>query len=118
MILYELRKRTGKTQAQVANDLGIGISTYGHYEKGRNEPDLATLIKLADYFHTTIDTMLGREINYTIDKSLLSNQQCEIIELSKQLDINELEMIISVMQTSINKKVKESSNNENKNKRS
>lgn len=101
MILYELRKRTGKTQAQVANDLGIGISTYGHYEKGRNEPDLATLIKLADYFHVTLDVLVNRNVPYLLDKSLLTDLQCKVVDSIIELRPDEVKAVDNYIKTTI-----------------
>lgn len=47
--LKELRKAKGLTQHQLANELGISQQSYARYEKGDREPNIATLIKLADY---------------------------------------------------------------------
>jgi len=58
--LKELRTRESLSQFMVAHDLNIARSTYAGYEVGKSEPDLFTLVKLADYFRTSIDYLLGR----------------------------------------------------------
>lgn len=49
------------TQEELANKLGMKRSTYAKYETGENEPDYATLQKIADFFDITTDDLLGRE---------------------------------------------------------
>ena len=80
MKLKELRIEQGLTQKEVAKFLNIGHAAYNHYETGRSEPSIALLIKLADYFHTTVDGLLGHEVPYLLDKSLLTNEQTDLIE--------------------------------------
>lgn len=52
MNLKTIRKLNGKTQIEVARDLGIMQNTYSNYEIGKTQPDFEVLVKLADYFHT------------------------------------------------------------------
>lgn len=59
--LKELRLKEELSQLIVALDLDIARSTYACYETGKNEPDLHTLIKIADYFNVTLDYLVGRE---------------------------------------------------------
>lgn len=58
--LKELRNEKSFTQKTVANALGISITCYAGYEQGYREPDLKTLVRLADYFDVTTDYLLGR----------------------------------------------------------
>jgi len=58
--LQQLRNREELTQALAAADLDIARSTYAGYECGKNEPDLFMLVKLADYYQTSIDYLVGR----------------------------------------------------------
>ncbi|MFL2042954.1 helix-turn-helix domain-containing protein [Weissella hellenica] len=48
-ILKKLRKANGLTQHQLANELGMIKQTYSNYENEKREPNIATLIKVADY---------------------------------------------------------------------
>jgi transcriptional regulator with XRE-family HTH domain len=45
------RQRVGKTQKDVADELGIDKSTYAHYESGRRTPSTKTWIQLAEALH-------------------------------------------------------------------
>lgn len=58
--LKELRTERGITQKSVAQNLGISQTCYAGYEQGYREPDLKTLLKIADYFEVTTDYLLGK----------------------------------------------------------
>lgn len=59
--LKELRLEQGKTQDQVAKDLGISSVAYLHYEKNQREPSFEILLKLAKYFNVSLDYLFGLE---------------------------------------------------------
>lgn len=69
--LRAIRVRKGMLQKDVANYLGITQSAYHHYESGRNEPDIATLRKLADLFGITTDELTDRTQKLFLRLSLL-----------------------------------------------
>lgn len=46
--LITARKQVGKTQLQVATDLGVAESVYQRYEHGTRTPNITTAIKIAD----------------------------------------------------------------------
>lgn len=58
-ILNELRVSKGVTQEEVANAIGVAKSTFAKYDRGEREPNFATLVKIAQYFETTTDYLLG-----------------------------------------------------------
>lgn len=58
--LRKLRKAKGMTQEQVAAYLNAAKSTVSQYENNVNEPDLQTLVKLADLFGVSVDYLFGR----------------------------------------------------------
>ncbi|KMP78179.1 XRE family transcriptional regulator [Bacillus cereus] len=65
--LNSLRKELKLRQEDMAKHLGIARTTYAMYEQGNREPDYGTLQKLADFFHVSVDYLLGRTNtqNYT-----------------------------------------------------
>lgn len=65
--LKELREEKGLSMRQLSAQLGISYNTYSLYEKGDREPNIETLIKMADFFECSLDRLLGRE-----NKSMLS----------------------------------------------
>lgn len=86
MNLKQIRKEQKMTQTEVANKLNIDYTTLGRYENGISEPNLTTLIKLANIYHTTIDNLLGHKVPYLLDKSILSKEQNNLIEKIISLD--------------------------------
>ena len=58
--LRELRKERGLSQDVLANEMSINIKTLRRYEVGENNPRVAILIELADYFNVSIDYLVGR----------------------------------------------------------
>lgn len=58
--LRQLRKEKGLTQADLAKLLGVSQQAIGNYESGVRQPDSGTMVKLADFFDTSVDYLLGR----------------------------------------------------------
>lgn len=58
--LIEQRKLNKVTQRQLAEYLQIAQPSYIRYENGSAEPNLETLVKIADYFDVSVDYLLGR----------------------------------------------------------
>lgn len=59
------------TQREVAEAIGIAVSTLGMYEGGRREPDLDTLRKLARFYGVTVDYLLGNESELSPEEQLI-----------------------------------------------
>ncbi|EAD3249471.1 XRE family transcriptional regulator, partial [Listeria monocytogenes] len=51
----------------ISKILGISRGAYSHIENGRNEPDMETIVKLANIFGVSTDYLLGRSNNGFID---------------------------------------------------
>jgi transcriptional regulator with XRE-family HTH domain len=60
-ILKELRKSRNLSQEDVAKAIATTVTTISRYESGEREPDLEKLCMLADFFHVSLDYLLGRE---------------------------------------------------------
>ena len=61
--LRELRKLNKITMKELGKELNLAESTISLYENGYREPDYNTLLRMADFFHVSIDCLLGREDN-------------------------------------------------------
>ena len=55
-----LREDRDLTQKQIAQLLGMSQTGYSKYETGENDIPTAVLIKLADFYQTSTDYLLGR----------------------------------------------------------
>lgn len=58
--LKSQRESSGYTQKQLAELLDIAPRSYQRYELGEREPNIETLIKLADIFQISLDDLVGR----------------------------------------------------------
>lgn len=59
--LTTLRKSRGLTQAKLSEALGISDKTYSKWETGENEPDMASLHRLAQYYEISPAVFFGNE---------------------------------------------------------
>lgn len=60
MRFKDLREDMGFTQKQIADLLGTTTQYYQKYEKGVRPISVERLERLADYYHTSTDYLLGR----------------------------------------------------------
>jgi len=56
----DLREDHDKTQKEMAEVLNVQLTVYQRYERGERELPLWAAIKLADYYHVTLDYLVGR----------------------------------------------------------
>lgn len=98
MNLKSFREKLNKTQQEVAEELEIQRTKYARYENGESNPNILMLIKMADYFKTTIDELVGHEVPYLINKIDFSSEQLPIIEEIKSLDNSQCQKVKSYIQ--------------------
>lgn len=58
--LKNLREKFNLKQADMAKIMHVSRVSYCNYENDVNQPSLDSLILLADYFHVSVDYILGR----------------------------------------------------------
>lgn len=59
-ILQKERTKRKLTMKDFAKDLELNADTYRRYERGERQPDLETLLRIADKLNTSTDYLLGR----------------------------------------------------------
>lgn len=59
--IRELRKNRCMTMKELGAVVGLAESTISQYETGKREPDNETLLRLGEFFNTSVDYLLGRE---------------------------------------------------------
>ena len=91
--LKHLRIRKWESQKQTSLNTNIAYANYNKYETTNTAPDIETLIKLADYFQTTVDYIIGHEVPYLINKSTLTENQLEIFEMIKKLSDDNCKLV-------------------------
>ncbi len=58
--IRDLREDKDMTQKELANILGMSQTGYSKYETGENDVPTQILLKLADFYGTSVDYILGR----------------------------------------------------------
>ena len=61
--LRDLREDKDLKQKDIADFLNISQRGYSHYETGNNDIPTEILIKIADFYDTSVDYLLGRTNN-------------------------------------------------------
>lgn len=101
--IKQLREKRGLIQERLASELGITQQMLSKYERDVTIIKVDVLKKIAEYFNVTTDYLLGvsdvkrdlqgqMKINETLD------EYYDLIEVYKELDSYDQEMIWSIMQ--------------------
>jgi len=62
--LKYLRTLNNISQGRLSEEIGIPRTTLGDYERSKTEPNIATILKLADYFNVSLDKMLKDNLSH------------------------------------------------------
>lgn len=84
MRLKELRKQKNLTQQQVANQIGLKITSYNLYENEKRELPKEILIELAKLYNVSTDYVLG--CNNKFDLGYLDDDVKEMLLQIKTLN--------------------------------
>jgi transcriptional regulator with XRE-family HTH domain len=68
--LKKLRERRGLSQQELADRFNLSQSTIAYYESDKKQPSQNTLQKLADFYETSVDFLLGRVHEDLVSKYL------------------------------------------------
>lgn len=89
--LKTIRSNSGKTQKQVAIELGISLSAYRKYEQGARRLTDEFLLQLSTYFSVSVDSILGSKYSVSIstpsfleDSAMRSMVTAAISEMNKE----------------------------------
>lgn len=80
--LKRLRENKNLLQKELANIIGISLSSISMYERGERQPDNETLKKFSKFFNVSIDYLLDNEIK---DETSIDDEMKEIDTLKKLL---------------------------------
>ncbi len=58
--LVLLRENRGLSQKDVAQEFDVVVRAYQRYEYGEREPQLSTLVRIADFYGVSLDYLAGR----------------------------------------------------------
>ena len=57
--ISKYRKKSGLSQAELAQKIGVKNSTVSSWERGANAPDIETLFRICKLFNVTVADMFG-----------------------------------------------------------
>ncbi len=85
--LKELREGKHISQQRLAIDLNVSQASISKYELGQADPDIPTIVELAEYFHVSADYLLEiSDSKQNISDSRLSDTEKQLIFDFKRLD--------------------------------
>ena len=89
-----LLKQTKQKKKDLANTLDVTTNTIRNYESGKSEPTMSILIKMAEFFNVSLDTLVGKKSN-VVDLSILNSNKQNLIKEILNLNSNDVDNVIS-----------------------
>ncbi len=77
--IKEFRELKNITRKQLASLIGCSSRTIEAYEQDRNEPNIQTLIKLADVFGVSVDSLINHDADL-LDLNTLDDNRKELVK--------------------------------------
>lgn len=89
------------TQLNLSSKIDVSQETISAYLNGKAKPSVATLIKIADFFNTTTDYILGRtDVNITVSDikpSDMSDEEFSFIHAVRRLTPKDKERLLGYL---------------------
>ena len=96
-----LRSKNGISQQALADIIGVSQQSINKYENHNIEPDIKTLILLADYFNTSVDYLIGNtDIERKIERVItadLNEEELSVINKYRLLSSEEKRSLENIM---------------------
>ena len=101
--LKKLRQESGISQQGLADVILVSQQSVNKYENKDVEPDVTTLIKIAEYFDVSLDYLVGRtEIREMADRdrmSDLSSDEAKAVREYRKLTDKQKKCIIELLES-------------------
>ena len=102
-----LRREMGVSQQALADAIGLSQQSINHYENHNIEPDIQTLRQMADFFHTSVDYIIGHtDIRDHIEPTTayhLNEAEADLITRYRTLTPKERACVSQVIETLLEK---------------
>lgn len=105
--LKSLRLANNYTQKEVAEGVGISQGNYSGLESGKNEPSLATLRKLSDFYEELIDSLV--QPFRMVDDDELSEEEQLLLKKFRRLSLEDRVEVKFIIDMKIDKARKRAS---------
>ena len=100
--LRMLRESHGISQQKLADAIGISQQSVNKYENHQTQPDIVTLIQMADFFHTSVDFLIGHSEAQAESEGVtvfkLNADEIRLVNQYRQLSLKEKDSIHLVME--------------------
>ena len=100
--LKYLRESHGISQQKLADAIGISQQSVNKYENHQTQPDIVTLIQIADFFHTSVDFLIGHSEAQVEHEGVpvfkLNADEIRLVNQYRQLSLKEKDSIHLVME--------------------
>lgn len=100
--LKYLRESHGISQQKLADAIGISQQSVNKYENHQTQPDIVTLIQIADFFHTSVDFLIGHSEAQAEHEGVpvfkLNADEIRLVNQYRQLSLKEKDSIHLVME--------------------
>ena len=103
MNLKKIRELKRISQKELGEKLGLASTTISSYERGICDPSVDILIKMADIFNVSVDTLVGHDANLIDMNSLDANQQLIVNEVINVLSTEDTAKIVGYIASLKNK---------------
>ncbi len=80
-----LRTKHKISQQSLADLFEVPRTTFGDYERGKTEPSIAMLLKLAKYFSITVDQLISKDLNDQ-EFELLKTKSIKVLAVTVDTD--------------------------------
>ena len=102
--LKKLRNEKGISQQVLADIIGVSQQSINKYENHNVEPDILTLISIADYFDVSVDYLIGRFDNCDVLPIKLKDKEKSLVVNYRKLSECEKTCIDVLIETYIKNK--------------
>jgi len=106
--LRKLREEKNISQQALADIVGVTQPSINKYENHSNEPDFQTLKRMADYFDTSVDYIIGHtDIRRKIEPTQpfeLNEAEAAVMEQYRALSASEKQCVELLLKTLLEKK--------------
>ena len=87
--LFKLRKKNGKTQEDLAQELSVSRQTISNWETGSAQPTIDKAIALAKLYDISLDELVGHKIKQKKPSLLLQSLVGEVCSIYVEMDYDE-----------------------------
>lgn len=98
--IKELRKDAHISQQQLADVIQISQQSINKYENHNVQPDLQTLIRIAEYFNVSVDYLIGFSDypkRFSAHEPPFTEEELQFLSLFNKLNAEEKESILLIL---------------------